>query len=329
MSERSLSENNLSENDVVFNVVWAGTVFPYLRFFVESQIAHSDARFRFVANACPPDELARLETYAANEPQVVEVLEVSSDEMVPHGTALERVRDMRDDGAWFGLIDSDIRAVGPFVADFLGVLEDGATGVTSGRGIWSSSDVVPEGHPGVNGEYFYSRDGYLFGSPHFAIYRRDAIDDVRDRWGVRFDSAGPDLSPAASAALAAAGHEYWLYDTGKLVNVFLQESGYELRHQEHPNLLHIGGMSHYLSPPELADAGAVARLGRVDRATWNADRLEVAEFSAAVLRGVVDGDPVPVIPEGLAPDTAEKLAMVRGEILALVEKQKGRSEERP
>ncbi|MEZ5246734.1 MAG: hypothetical protein R2707_16685 [Acidimicrobiales bacterium] len=308
----------MSERDVVFNVVWAGTVFPYLRFFVESQMAHSDARFRFVANACPASELALLEQFADVHPQVVEVFEVSSDEMVPHGTALERVRAARDDGAYFCLIDSDIRASGPFVADFAAELAAGAAGVTSGRGVWSTTDVVPEGHPGVNGEYFYSREGFLFGSPHFAMYRRAAIDDVLDRWGVRFDSGGPDLSAAASAALAEAGHDYWLYDTGKLVNVFLQLSGYELRHREHPNLLHIGGMSHYLSPPELNGAGAVARLGRVDRTTWNAERLEVAEFSAAVLRAAVDGGEAPEVPAGLAPDVAAKLALVRREILALI-----------
>ncbi|MEQ8841482.1 MAG: hypothetical protein RIB98_10905 [Acidimicrobiales bacterium] len=314
----------MGEREFVFNVVWAGTVFSYLRFFVQSQIAHTEAHFRFVANACPPAELALLEAFAASEPQVVEVLEVSRDEMVPHGTALERVRDARDDGEFFCLIDSDIRASGPFVADFAAILagetdnERKIAGVTSGKGVWSTSDVVPEGHPGVNGEYFYSRDGFLFGSPHFAMYRRAAIDDVRDRWGVRFDSAGPDLAESAAAALAAAGHDYWLYDTGKLVNVFLQESGHELRHQEHPNLLHIGGMTHYLSPPELSAAGPVAKLGRVDRTTWNADRLEVAEFSAAVLRGAVDGGTVPTIPEGLTSEVAEKLTMVRREILAIV-----------
>ena len=308
----------MAERDFVFNVVWAGTVFPYLRWFVQSQLVHSDARFRFVANACPPDQIALLEDYAATHAQVTEVMEVSRDEMVPHGTALERVRAERDDGEFFCLIDSDIRASGPFVEDFAAVLDAGAAGVTSGRGVWSTTDVVPEGHAGVNGEYFYSRDGYLFGSPHFAMYRRDAIDDVLDRWGVRFDSGGGNLSEAADATLAAAGHRYWLYDTGKLVNVFLQESGYELRHQEHPNLLHIGGMSHYLSPPETAGAGAVASLARVDRTTWNPDRLEVAEFSAAVLRAAVDGDPVPDTPAGVEADVAEKLEMVRREILALV-----------
>ena len=307
----------LVESDLVFNIVWTGSVFPYLRHFVASQMIHSDARFRFVANACPAAQVALLEDFAAHHDQVVDVLVVSTDTMITHGAALDLVRSRRDDGDWFCLIDSDIRASGPFVAEFAAVLDAGAAGVTSGRGVWATTDVVPEGHVGVNGEYFWSRDGYLFGSPHFAIYRRAALDDVRDRWGVGF-GAGADLSDEVRAVLSAAGHDYWLYDTGKIVNILLQEAGHELRHQEHPHLLHIGGMSHYLAPPETAGGGAVANLARVDHSTWNPDRLEVAAFSAAVFMAACDDAPGPEVPAGLDPVIAEKLTMVRREILALV-----------
>ncbi len=306
-----------ADADFVFNIVWTGSVFPYLRWFVESQIAHSGARFRFVANACPPDQIALLEDYAAAHDQVIDVVVVSTDTMITHGAALDLVRAQRDDGDWFCLIDSDIRASGPFVADFAAMLDAGAAGVTSGRGVWSTTDVVPEGHVGVNGEYFWSRDGYLFGSPHFAMYRRSALDEVFDRWEVGF-GAGADLSEEVRGILAAAGHDYWLYDTGKVVNILLQEAGHELRHQEHPNLLHIGGMSHYLAPPDTASKGVVANMARVDHSTWNPARLEVAAFSAAVLMAACDGGPVPEIPDGLEPDIAGKLTMVRREILALV-----------
>jgi hypothetical protein len=32
------------ESDFVFNIVWTGSIFPYLRYFVGSQLRHSDAR---------------------------------------------------------------------------------------------------------------------------------------------------------------------------------------------------------------------------------------------------------------------------------------------
>jgi hypothetical protein len=301
----------------VFNIVWTGDSYTYLRHFVVSQIANSAARFRFVANACHSTQLAEMRAFAAADSErVIEVMEVSSTDMVPHGIALERVLSDRDDGEFFCFADSDILARGPFVADFAGVLADGCDAVTSGRGVWAETDVVPEGHPGVNGEYFYSRDGYLFGSPHFAMYRRQVLDEVRERWQIGFGSAGPDLGEEAQARLAAAGLDFWLFDTGKLVNIFLQEDGGVLRHEEHPNLMHIGGMSHYLSPPDRTEAAGRSR--NPDWATWDPSRLEVARYSAEVLMAAADGAEVPAIPVGLAPTMAQRLEVVRGEILALV-----------
>lgn len=306
------------ERDFVFNIVWTASVFPYLSYLVATQLAHSEARFRFVLNACTPGQADLMEAFADAHPgRVVEITVVSDDAMITHGAALDHVLATRDDGDYFCLIDSDIAASGPFVERFATRLADGVAGITSGRGIWSENTVVPEGHVGVNGEYFYSADGYLFGSPHFAMYRRDALLEVRERWDIGFGSAG-GLPDETTEFLRAAGHDYWLYDTGKLLNIFLQESGHRLEHEEHPALLHIGGMSHYLAPPDTEGKGSVMRLARVDRTTWNPARLEMAEFSAAVLCSAVDGGVVPEVPDGLEPAVAQKLARVRSAILAAV-----------
>lgn len=305
------------ERAFVFNVVWTGTVFTYLRSFVVSQMHYCDARYRFVANGCPPDQVALLEDFQArNRDRVLEVLDVG-DTMLPHGAALDAVRVQRDDGEFFCTIDPDILATGPFLGDFARELE-GCAAITSGRGVWCETDVVPEGHPGVNGEYFYSRTGFLFGSPHFAIYRRGPLDDTVRRWGVRFAEGGAGLPDASRERLAAAGHDYFIYDTGKLVNIFLQESGYELRHMEHPNLMHVGGLSHYLAPPRM-----VLREGQEpepDWARWNgmSERFEVARFTAAVLRALCDGATPPEIPPALDPVIGEKLTRVRDALAATV-----------
>ena len=49
------------DEDLVFNVVWTGTVFTFLRHFVASQMAHCGARYRFVANGCPPEQIELME----------------------------------------------------------------------------------------------------------------------------------------------------------------------------------------------------------------------------------------------------------------------------
>jgi hypothetical protein len=307
-----------AESSFVFNIVWTGTVFPYLRYFIASQLRHSDARFRFVANGCPRDQLELMKQFAATHgDRVVEVF-VSSASMQRHGLALDGVLEARDDGDFFCFVDPDILAERPFLGEFGEALERGCAGVTSGKGIWTDDATVPEGHLGVSGEHFYSVDGYLFGSPHFAIYRRAPLRETMSHWGVGFGSGLGDLDQPAKDALTSAGHNYWLYDTGKILNILLQEDGNRLCHFEHPALLHIGGMSHYLSPPE-RHGGAFGPDDEPDKTwPWPRARLEVARYTGALLRALCDGDPLPPAPIGLDTELAGRLDRVRRALVELV-----------
>lgn len=299
---------------LTFNIVWTGTVFPYLQHFTSSLLAHSEARYRFVANGCPPDQLALMERYRSRHPdRVVEVLDVSPDVMVAHGVALDRVRAQRHDGDHFCLIDPDIKANGPWLHEFTALL-DGHDAVTSGREVWSESNVVPVDHPGVAGEFFYDRAGFVFGSPHLGLYRREALDDTTARWGVGLGSGGPELRDDAKAAMASMGHEYMVYDTTKIVNALLQYDGHPLVHLDLPQLVHIGGLAHYLSPPAYwtTDEGELEPEWTVYETMR--DRHEVTRYTARTLRALSDGEPAPAVPEGLAPDMEAKLRLVRTEV---------------
>jgi hypothetical protein len=253
---------------------------------------------------------------AAADGRVTEVF-VSSTLIDRHGAALDTVLAARDDGEFFCFVDPDILAQGAYLGPFADALDAGCAGVTSGKGIWTDDVVVPAGHPGVPGECFYSPDGYLFGSPHFAMYRRVPLLETISRWQVGFGSAGGDLTPEALNALAAAGHAYWIYDTGKIVNILLQEDGHRLCHFEHPSLLHIGGVSHYLSTPigggRPRAAGEATDMGL----PWPQARLEVAQYTAVLLRSLSHDEPPPQPPPGLDADLAGRLDRVRAAVVDL------------
>ncbi len=303
----------IPEDRFVFNIVWTADVFPYLRYFVASQMAHSGARFRFVVNGCPADEIAMMERFQARFPdRIVEVL-VACEAMEAHGVALDVVRDQRDDGEYFGLIDPDILVSGPFVADFAERLEYGAAGVGSGRGIWRDDSYLPEGQAGVSGEYFYAPDGFLFGSPHFAMYRREPLEATCAEWDLGFRSAGPGITPEAKRMLEDDGRLYLLYDTGKLVNIFLQYDGDRLEHFEHRHLMHIGGMSHYFSQPDVPGGGI-----NDPRWPWPVGRLEVARYCAAVLRSLAEGGTAPEVPAEVDESVVDRLLRVRAALVDLV-----------
>lgn len=309
------------DEHVVFNVVWTGTTFTYLRWFVATQVARSRARFRFVVNCCPPEQVAAMERFAASLPdRVVDVRVVAEDRMVRHGDALDVVRATTHDGELFGLIDPDIRARGPFVGALLDAMGDGAA-VTSGTEVWTTSNVLPEGQLGVSGEYFFSRDGFTFGSPHLAVYRREVIDATAQRWGVGFGSGGNDLPPSSHDRLAELGHQYLVYDTAKLMNIFLQGDGHRLTHVELDEIVHIGGLAHQLQPTSYQPDEE----GRMvpDWKTWTGMELryEVTRYIAAYLRCLVDpeADPAPPVPEVPDRDLGATMAFVRRELTAMVD----------
>jgi len=309
-------------DDLVFNVVWTGTVFDHLRSFVASQMAHSGARFRFVANACPAEQIAAMESFAADHPgRVVEVLEVSTDTMVRHGDALDAVLKSRDDGPYFAFIDPDIIARSAFLERFMDVLAT-ADAVTSGKEVWSDHNVRPVDHPGVNGEYFFDDDGFTFGSPHLAIYRRLPLLQTMERWQVGFSSAGNDLPDAARARLVEVGRSFWIYDTAKIVNILLQADGCHLVHEEHSALLHIGGVSHYLAPPSTAPAARDRPPAWGEGPEWGeqtgqAARYRAAQFAARVIEEVQAGQQPPEVPEDSDPGLRDRLEDVRTSVVEL------------
>lgn len=318
---RADATDGVDERDIVFNIVWTGTVFDHLKYFVASQLDQSNARCRFISNGCSGDQIAAMERFASSFPdRVSDVFVINGTDMVGHGVALDAVLDDTDDGEFFALIDPDIRAAGPFVADFTSRLVGPTAAISSGRGVWADTDRIPAGHPGVNGEYFYSTDGFLFGSPHFAIYRRAAVDAARSRWGVGFGSGGPDLADAAKQRLTEEGHNYIVYDTGKLMNAFLQFDGHAMEHMEHDNLMHIGGLSHFLSPPAYVEDENGDQQPDWVRYAGMEVRFGVAQYTAQVLMEMVDHRPPPEIPSGLEPAMAAKLTRVRGALIDMVER---------
>jgi hypothetical protein len=312
----------MSDTQPVFNIVVTGQVFWHLRFFVCSLVHNSDARFRFVANACAPETLTLLEEYAAAHPgRVVEILDVSSEVMVAHGVALDSVRRRRHDGELFCLVDPDIKARTTFLPSYLELLGTHSA-VTSGRQVWVDDHVVPDTHLGfgLDGRHFFHPNGFVYGCPHFAMYRRAHLDETCARWGVGLGSAGPELSDAARSALASAGHLYQAYDTGKIVNILLQVDGRTLRHIDPDELIHVGGMSQFLSPD-----GAGAKGGEVETPRWAAfhgmePRLVVTRFTAALLRSLIEETPPPDLPRCLDGAMAQRLVWVRDEIVDLVER---------
>jgi hypothetical protein len=314
--------DQMSEAVPVFNIVVTGRSFWHLRFFVCSLVHNSDARFRFVANGCAPETFGLMDEYATAHPgRILDVVDVSSAAIIAHGVALDRVRSAHDDGELFCFVDPDIKATGPFLSRFSQLLRNHSA-VTSGKQVWIDDHVVPDTHRGIglDGRHFFHPNGFVYGCPHFAMYRRADLDETCARWSIGLGSAGPELTDGAKARLTAEGHFYKVYDTGKVVNIFLQLDGNSVCHVDPDELIHIGGMSHFLSPP---DPGA--KSGEIETPSWARyhamePRLATTRYTAALLRNLAERRPLPPRPPGLEPELDRRLLFVRDEVIDLVER---------
>ncbi|MEZ5247353.1 MAG: glycosyltransferase family A protein [Acidimicrobiales bacterium] len=314
----------MQESDLVFNLVWTGGVYRYLRYFVFSLLDQTQCRFRFIANNCTPDSVREMQTFAAATDRIVEVVVLDVARMVPHGTALDPIFDGRDDGDLFCFIDVDIKATRPFLADFAAATATHDV-VTSGVEVWTDVNTLAADEVGVGGRHFYAHDGFVFGSPHMAIYRKAIVRETFEKWGIRFHCGGKtEMSSAAWATLERMGKAYIAYDTAKVLNILLQADGHSLTHQEHDALVHIGGLSHYLAPPQFDFATDVTSGDIEGEPMWTTYggvelRAAVARFTAMMLKELAAGRRAPSIPDGLDDDTTGKLELVRTEVITMVE----------
>ena len=297
------------ERDFAFNIVITPDTFTYLRPFTRSLLAESDVRFRLVANGCPAREVRALEAFASAEPRVT-TLVLPNATMLTHGETLDAIYERCDDGDHFCFVDSDVMAKARFMPDFVAALSQFAV-VTSCNPAWTDDVVLPAGARELVGRHATGSDGFVYGSSFLAVYRRAAVARVRERFGVSFlGYAHTQLPARARDRLVEMGRSFELYDTAKALNILLQSEGFAVRYADTPALVHIGGISQYLSDPSTramppSRAGAPrsdAPVPSFAASGAGRERWDFARWAAATLAGLVDGRDVPDLPEPLRDD---------------------------
>ncbi len=290
------------EAEFVFNIVNTPGTFRYLQLFTRSLLANSGVRLRLVANGCSNDELQSMHDFASSASDRVEVLRLASDTMMPHGAALDEIYAARNDGEYFCFVDSDVKAREPFMTMFIELLTRFDV-VTSCNVAWSDDSILPPGSPDLVGRHAVGHDGFVYGSSYLAMYKRAAVERVRSRWGITFRShAYEKLDAAVQRQLTDMGRTFGLYDTAKVLNILLQGEGFGLAHTDNPALLHVGGISQYLSDPTVRRLAPDSAAGDDAVVPWHSqsgaarDRWDFARWAAATLRSLVDGDPPPDLP---------------------------------
>jgi hypothetical protein len=205
---------------------------------VLSLLSQSCYRFVLVNNALSPAEAALLMQLAEREPRC-RYVDFGVAKSLGHARALNRLYEMSE-GSHFAFIDSDVFAFAPF-AEQLERLVASCDIVTACLPMFVGEQDTT---PGFLGRNVTSPAGQVIGTSYAAVYRRQVIHTIADRYRVRFKSKlGPARLAHLRGILRKYGWEGHTLDTAKLLNILALEEGFSLQHQQLDGLAHIGGMS--------------------------------------------------------------------------------------
>ena len=275
----------------LFHMIYTpGTVRALLP-FVDTLLRWSDCAFCLVANGCGTAEVALLRARCAGEPRL-SWGSLPWPHKVEHGQALNFLLSTAERSP-FCFMDSDILATGDFMLELQPALA-GAAGVFSAWPVTikAGERVQPAACEYIGGRHSWTEHGECLGGSYFAIYERAAL--------ARALAAAPDgfnrgfwaqLPGQTQRFLREIGQQRLFYDTGRVLNLYLQTQGSALRVHDCAALLHLGSYSIYAGggrsrPPQprwLKSAKAIARRMR--------DQLTGQAYRSAVLRRVAQ-DPI-------------------------------------
>lgn len=324
---------------LVFNIVFTKNTFYYFRYLTRTFLQNSSVQVRIVLNGCSEPEQAEAINFVAEYEGRVFLAIASNDKILPHHDSINMMLAEDEKSEYFCFADSDIFARDSFMHFFSGI--KGSPGmICSGDTIWTEDNVVVGKNIELWGRFYYDQQGWTFGSSYFCIYNRMILNEIMEKYSVDFRRYAKEAIPKqALERVLDAGHDYSWYDTGKVLNILMVLEGYPIKHVPNCNLVHVGGMSWYLSlhrenyermlAEERKSSGKLGFLKRskIDpRLGISTDvlRLDFAEYAAQVLIcGVNAGSRgLPEIPKRLARgEYGDKLRLLRSEMRRMLERQ--------
>jgi hypothetical protein len=328
---------------LTFHIVYVPGSVAFLLPFVATLLRWSDCRFRLVANGCTAAEVALLHARCAAEPRL-ELLVIPTNRPLTHHDALNYLQ-ARCQETHFCFMDSDILAIGPFM-DTITPQVTAHAGVFTGAPLWMrpGDAVFHPSYDVICGEHDRTAAGLPLGGTFFAIYDNQVLAEFIHTQGLGFEMRGWQQIPGAMQPWLAthdlAGPRHW-FDTGKVLNLGLQQQGAALAVLDSPDLHHLGGLS-FIAKRNWHDAakglrGIWGELYRTVRAGYVGLRRRYYDdpvnrsrklpfgrrrriygpYFAALLAAAADGGTLPPLPPEDDPTVSVRAAAATAAIAAL------------
>lgn len=236
----------MNKSDLTFYIIYVPDTVQLFSYFIHSLIHNSPFNFCLVSNACHKEEEKTLEDLTFQEKRL-SYLRLPTNKLWSHGRTLNYLYK-RHTNRYFGFLDSDIVATGDFGEDIGELLQDNAA-IFSCPPIWTKPEenILPQilkHSTRIGGRYLSTSNNLTLGGTFFAIYDRETIKNICPQLKVDFQKKRyHKLDSLTKKKLADLDLEAFSYDTGKLFNIELIASGFQLKYVRLRSLLHLGGIS--------------------------------------------------------------------------------------
>ena len=230
---------------MTFHIIYTPNTPKYLKHFTKSLLEHSPYHFRLVSNGCSPKERAILKK-TANQDKRLSYYCFPTNQMQIHGKVLTHLQAKCEE-EYFCFMDSDIFATAALPNFEEIIKKKRLTGLFSGMPLWvkKTEYVFKLNFKGMLGTFNQMEDGICIGSTYFAIYKKEDLDQIIQHYGVCFDECGRlNLPIDIQKKLQKMNYYQTSFDTGKIINLFLNKHGFNLKNIKIPELCHIGGTSY-------------------------------------------------------------------------------------
>ncbi len=230
---------------LLFHIIYTPNTVRTLLPFVETLLRWSDCAYCLVSNGCDDEEMSLLRTRCAGEPRL-RWRSLPWPRKVEHGQALNFLFAASNEPS-FCFMDSDILATGDFMAELLPAMS-GAAGLFSAWPITIKAEerMLSDACSFIGGRHSHTADGRCLGGSYFAIYERAALACALAQAPDGFNRGyWAQLPRRMRQFLRKIGQERRFYDTGRVLNLFLQQQGGALRVHDCAALLHLGSYSIY------------------------------------------------------------------------------------
>ena len=230
---------------MTFNIIYTPNSVNYLLHFIPSLLNCSPYNFCLVSNGCSPRERAILKKTVSQDKRLSYHC-YPTNRMQIHGKVLTYLQS-RCQEEYFCLMDSDIFATSPF-KNLEKIMEKrNLTGLFSAMPIWvkESEYIFQSTFKSMVGTFNHTKKDICIGSTYFAIYNNDHLNQIIQHYGVCFDECSYLTLPKdIQNKLNRLGFPLLSFDTGKVINLFLNEHKFQLKNIKIPALYHIGGTSY-------------------------------------------------------------------------------------